>query len=279
MKQVNVSVVLFNNEKQQVMVALNSFLNTNLDIKIHLIDNSDADHLKVLTQLDDRVTYLFNNGNLGFGKAHNLAIKHTIAENIKYHIVSNPDIYFNQDVSESIYDFMEENPDVGLVMPKVLNPDGSTQYLCKLLPSPFDVFGRRFLNWGPLKKFIDKNNWRYELRFCDYNEIMEIPYLSGCFMFLRVDALKRVGVFDERFFMYPEDIDLTRRIHRHYKTIYYPYVSVVHEHAKESYKNVRLLFIHVINLIRYFNKWGWFFDRERKAINQKTHEKLKNRRF
>jgi len=197
MKQVNASVVLFNNEKQQVMVALNSFLNTNLDIKIHLIDNSDADHLKVLAQLDHRITYLFNNGNLGFGKAHNLAIKHTIAENIKYHIVSNPDIYFNQDVSESIYDFMEENPDVGLVMPKVLNPDGTIQYLCRLLPTPFDLMGRRFLNWGPFKDIIQKRDWVYELRFTGYDKIMEVPFLSGCFMFIRTDALRKVGGFDK----------------------------------------------------------------------------------
>ena len=103
---------------------------------------------------------------------------------------------------------------------------------------------------------------------------MEVPYLSGCFMLLRTEALKNVGMFDERFFMYPEDIDLTRRIHRKYKTIFYPNVSVVHHHARASYQNVRLLAVHVWNLVRYFNKWGWFFDKERKKVNEFVLRKL-----
>jgi len=81
-------------------------------------------------------------------------------------------------------------------------------------------------------------------------------------------------MFDERFFMYPEDIDLTRRIHRKYRTVFYPEVSVVHQHAQGSYSNVKLLFIHIRNMVRYFNKWGWFFDKERREIN---NEILKQR--
>ena len=73
---------------------------------------------------------------------------------------------------------MEKNPDVGLVMPKVLYPNGEIQYLCKLLPTPIDLFGRRFLNFGPFKNYIEKRNENCELRFTGYNKIMEIPYLS-----------------------------------------------------------------------------------------------------
>jgi GT2 family glycosyltransferase len=99
---------------------------------------------------------------------------------------------------------------------------------------------------------------------------MEVPYLSGCFMFLRVAALKKVGLFDERFFMYPEDIDLTRRMYKEFKTVFYPEVEITHQHARESYKSLKLFYIHIVNMIRYFNKWGWFFDKERRIVNQRV---------
>jgi len=269
MTQINASIVLYHTNREQLLKAINSFLDTELKIKLYLVDNSSNDELKELSKIDKRIEYIFNNANLGFGKAHNIAIRKSIEENIPYHVVLNPDVYFEKGVLEELYNFMENNQDVGLVMPKVLYPDGELQYLCKLLPNPLDVFGRRFLNFGPFKNFVSKRNYKYEMRFTGYNKIMEVPYLSGCFMFLKTSALKEVGLFDERFFMYPEDIDLTRRMHVKYKTIYYPKVFIVHNHAKGSYKNFKLLYIHIKNIVKYFNKWGWFFDKERKRINNK----------
>ena len=96
---------------------------------------------------------------------------------------------------------------------------------------------------------------------------MNVPFLSGCFMLLKIKALKQVGIFDESFFMYGEDIDLSRRIHTEYKTLFFPGAHVVHDYAKASYKSTKMLLIHMINIARYFNKWGWIFDSERKKVN------------
>ena len=114
---------------------------------------------------------------------------------------------------------------------------------------------------------MKKSKEKFYLKSTGYNKIMNIPYLSGCFMFLNVEAIKKVGMFDERFFMYPEDIDLTRRIHTKFKTIFYPEVSVGHHHEKASSKSVKMAFIHILNIIRYFNKWGWIFDKQRRLFN------------
>ncbi|NPA40335.1 MAG: glycosyltransferase family 2 protein [Thermodesulfobacteria bacterium] len=270
----NVSIVLYKNDPEQLTQTIRSVLKSNLVKKLYLIDNSPTDKLKKLSQLGERIEYTFNKANLGFGKAHNIALKKSIKENVKYHLVLNPDIHLESEVLEKLYDFMEKNPDVGLVMPKILYPDGKIQYLCKLLPTPMDLFGRRFLDWGPFKSYVKKRNELYELRFTGYDKLMEVPFLSGCFMFLRVSILKKVGLFDERFFLYFEDTDLSRRIHKVAKTIYYPYVHVYHEHQKWSYKNFKLLKIHIKSAIKYFNKWGWFNDPERKTINKKILEKL-----
>ena len=104
---------------------------------------------------------------------------------------------------------------------------------------------------------------------------MNVPYLSGCFMFFRISALQDIGLFDERFFMYPEDIDITRRMHEKYLTIFFPEVSIVHAHAAASKTNKRMLKIHIFNMIKYFNKWGWLFDLNRRNINKRVLEELR----
>jgi GT2 family glycosyltransferase len=108
----------------------------------------------------------------------------------------------------------------------------------------------------------------YELRHKDYNSIMEVPNLSGCFMFVRTEVFSKVGLFDERYFLYLEDTDLCRRINEHYRTVYYPVESIIHGYRRESYKSFKLLAYHLRSSIQYFNKWGWFNDRKRALINQ-----------
>lgn len=77
------------------------------------------------------------------------------------------------------------------------------------------------------------------------------------------------------FFMYPEDIDITRRMHEKYLTIFFPEVSIVHAHAAASKTNKRMLKIHIFNMIKYFNKWGWLFDLKRRNINKRVLEELR----
>jgi len=265
MTQLNASIVLYHNKKDQLIKAIKSFLDTDLKVKLYLVDNSTNDDLKELTQLDARIEYIFNNANLGYGRAHNIAIRKSIEDGVSYHLVLNPDVYFERGVLEKLYEYMEENKDIGNIMPKVLYPNGDIQYLCKLLPTPVDLIFRRFI---PIKKWQEKRNERYELRWTGYDKIMNVPYLSGCFMFLRCSILEEVGLFDENIFMYLEDVDLNRRIHSTYKTIFFPKVDIFHEYTKGSYKSKKLLMEHIKSAIYYFNKWGWFFDKERKIINK-----------
>ena len=229
------------------------------------IPNSEASN-SAASHSEASITYLPNPKNIGYGAAHNIAIRESIYDNIPFHLVINPDIIIAPDTLEILMNFIQQHPQVGCVAPKVIYPNGELQYLCKLLPTPLDVFGRRFLP----KAWMKKRNERYELRQSGYNQPMNIPYLSGCFMLLRTSALQKVKLFDERFFMYPEDVDLTRRLHQQYLTIFYPQTTIVHNHAKQSYHSIRMLWIHATNMCKYFNKWGWFCDQERKRINQNT---------
>jgi GT2 family glycosyltransferase len=201
-------------------------------------------------------TYIFNKANLGYGRAHNIALEKSLKTEAKYHLVLNSDIEFTPDTISQLVQFMDTHPDVGHVMPLVRYPDGNIQYLAKQLPTPFDLFARRFLPraWTKRRNAQFENHWFYQQP--DYKtQLLDVPYLSGCFMFLRADALRKVGLFDPRFFMYPEDIDLTRRIHTHYRTVMYPAVEIIHNHAQSSYHSPRLLWIHITNMLKYFWKW------------------------
>ncbi len=263
-----VSIVTYKNSFAELQKCVNSILASTIPVELRIIDNSPQDHIRSICTPE--VKYTFNNANLGYGAGHNIAIRKSIENDIKYHLVVNPDVYFDADVLEKLYEFMQAHSDVGFVMPKILHPDGSLQHLCKLLPTPFDLFRRRFM---PPLQYFNKQNEKYELRFTGYGKAMEVPYLSGCFMFLSTQALKKVGLFDERFFMYLEDTDLSRRLHKYYKTVYFPDVSVYHSYGKGSYKNLDLLKYHIKSTISYFSKWGYFFDDERKTVNANTLKK------
>ncbi len=263
---ISASVVLFQTKPADLFRLVECYLRSDCAGTLYLIDNSPSE-TDISRFSDSRIQYRFNNSNLGYGAGHNVAINESVKKGYKYHVVLNPDVYFDTELLTGLLGYAETHSSVGLIMPKVLYPDGSLQYLCKLLPTPFDLIGRRFL---PFKSIVEKRNQRFELRGSGYNQAMNIPYLSGCFMFLRNEAVTKVGAFDEKIFMYCEDIDLSRRIHEHYQTIFLPNFTIIHEHKKESFVNKKLLKAHVKSAIYYFNKWGWIFDRERRLFNKRA---------
>lgn len=258
----NVSIVLYRPDWEQVSALTHALLQSQRVNRVYWIDNSPQ-AAEQLPLRSERIQYQHNSTNLGYGVAHNIAIRESIYDNISFHLVINPDIILDAKELDRMLDFVSQNPLVGSLMPKVTYPNGQLQYLCKLLPTPLDVFGRRFLP----ASWTARRNHRYEMRASGYDKIMNIPYLSGCFMLLRTEAVKQARLFDERFFMYPEDMDLTRRIHRNYLTVYFPHATIIHNHEKASYKSLKMLWIHMVNMCRYFNKWGWFRDKERQLFN------------
>jgi hypothetical protein len=272
---ITASVVLYKTPEDQLSSLLSCIQQTRIVHHVYLIDNSPNSSAYCCCTLQ-WVTYIHSELNIGYGAGHNIAIRHAIQSNTDFHFVLNPDIYFQPEELKKMISRMRADESIGQLMPKVIYPDGSLQYLCKLIPTPFDLFFRRFFR-GPFKEFARNKAENFELRFTGYKYEMNVPYLSGCFMLFRISALKEIGLFDERFFMYPEDLDITRRMHAKYKTIFYPSAVIVHDHAKESYKSKKMLWIHVVNMIKYFNKWGWFFDPEREKVNLIVIESLRKK--
>lgn len=263
------SIVVHKSPPEQLRKALECALR-GVD-EMWVIDNGPDDSLRsVVEKFGNRVCYRHVE-NRGFGAGHNTAIREAMSEDFDYHLVMNADVCWKGDVVTPIVRFMDKNKDVGMMMPKVRYPDGVLQFANRMLPTPWDVFAKRFLP----SRFTRKRIERYLLADIDHDVPLNTPYLLGSFLFFRMDALRKEGLFDERFFMYPEDIDITRRMHENWKTLYWPEVEIVHEHAAASRHSMSMLKIHILNMMRYFNKWGWFIDKTRRAANRRLRAEAK----
>lgn len=268
------SIVIYHTKQSQINDVLQSIKNSDCIDMLYIIDNSPSFENEQFFKdcsLSTIIQYIPHE-NTGYGSSHNIAMHKSIELGADYHVVLNPDIRFEANVLPRLCEYMNNNSDVVYILPKVIYPNGELQYLCKLLPTPSDLIFRRFL---PKTAKTEKKNDRYVLKESGYNKIMNPPCLSGCFMFLRNSALKENDIFfDDRFFMYFEDFDLIRRLHRVGKTIFYPDVSIIHDHAKESYKSKKMLMVHIKSAIKYFNKYGWFIDKERRLMNMQILKEL-----
>jgi GT2 family glycosyltransferase len=156
--------------------------------------------------------------------------------------------------------------DIGVLMPRIIDEGGSLQYARRLLPRPIDILIKRFL--PTMSKFL-----KYELPGLEVKDAINMPGLCGCFLFFNTKVLKITGLFDERFFMYYEDIDICRRIYALSKSIYFPLVSVKHHSNNEHRRNLRVFYYALVASLLYFNKWG-FFDKKAKLLNNKIYKQF-----
>lgn len=239
-----------------------------LNTHLYIIDNSP--HTEIGEHTDGSITRISTGRNLGYGKAHNLAIKRSLGLS-KYHLISNTDIRFAGADIPTLLEKLESNDDVGMVAPRVRYPDGSLQHLCRIFPVPADLVAKRLFGWSRWGK---ARVHRYELKGWKYDRAMEIPFLSGCFMLARRAVLEKTNGFDERFFLYFEDLDLSRRMGMISKTMFEPAVEIIHDYRSKNSKNRKLLLYLIVSGVRYFCKWGWIVDDYRTRVNRRTLDGL-----
>lgn len=270
---ISLSIVLYNTKLEDIDNLRESIKLLKSSVICYIVDNSFDNSLRNSFVEFSNVEYIHNPSNPGFGASHNLAFKRAICNGHKYHFVINPDAVFTNVVIDEMVRFMESDKEIGMMMPEILNVDGSKQYLPKLLPSPLSIFLRKLKKPGFIyKPFIRK----YELRDVPSNRIYEAPILSGCFTLFSVDAIEKIGGYDDNYFMYFEDWDISRRMHESFKTVYFPKVSIIHGYESGANKSARLFKIFIRSMIYYFNKWGWLFDKNRSRINKETLEQFKS---
>lgn len=260
---ITASLVLYKSKQSEVQRVLDCVERSCID-RVYVIDNSPTDYLRQCINPEfTKAIYIFGQGNVGFGEGNNIGIKEGLKNDAKYHVVLNPDIIFEPRVIEGLLSYMEVHNEIGAIKPALTNLNGEFMASAMRLPTPFSIFARRLLPSKYSTLIVNKT----ELKDVDLNVTREVPNLSGSFMFLRTTVLKRVGLFDNRYFMYFEDFDLIRRIHKVSKVVYFPQETMIHAHAAEHRINKKLFMYSIRAAIKYFNKWGWIFDGDRKKWN------------
>jgi hypothetical protein len=228
--------------------------------KIITVDNNSSDgSADMIREQFPAVRLIPLEHNGGYAKAVNIGLKSLEA---RYYLVLNMDTTVVQPHAfESMVSFMDEHGDVGLAGPKLINPDGSTQVSCCRFPKfLYPIYRRTFLR----NTVIAKKSIRYYLMLdWDHNETKPVDWVIGTGMIVRHEALQQVGLMDERYFMYFEDVDWCRRFWQYeWKVYYLSDVKIVHYYSRDSAKSMgfssifnKLTRIHINSWLKYFFKY------------------------
>jgi len=221
-----------------------------VQLALYIIDNASGDDTASrLASEFESVTVIEQARNGGFASGHNAVIPLLTSD---YHAVINPDIVIDTDVLSELAEYMDSHDDVGLVTPKILNNDGSDQMLPKRDPTFAALVGRRVF-----KKALKKEVAFYQMQDKDLSVEQDIEFATGCFFLIRTCLFRQLSGFDTRFFIYYEDMDITRRARGSMRAVYYPSSYVYHAWERSSAHSLRYFLILVAGMFKYFRKWGF----------------------
>lgn len=249
MCDLSVSIVT-HNSGNELHCILDSLKNSHdIDFSVTVIDNNSTDNsVSAVRSSGLNCELICLKKNTGYGTANNIAIQKSDA---RYHLIVNPDIKFGPQLLKACAEFMDANPDVAIVTPKLLNTDGSEQYVPKKRPRLSTL----------LAGFIENRTGKtmrmrseYTLRGQVIDAPLQIDFCAGCFMFCRTSMLKACGGFDERFFLYFEDCDLTLRMQKLGRTVYDPALQVTHIWKRDNH-TARGIVHELASMARFLWKW------------------------
>lgn len=221
--------------------------------QIFVVDNSlPNDKISEFCDFTKKFTdvqYVRSKANVGFGKGHNAVLDRI---NSRYHAIINPDIILKEDSFSKIISFMENDKTTGMCIPQILDSNGQLQQAYRRELTVFDMFARMFC-----KKLFPKRMAECTLQNMDYAKPFDVPFAQGCFLVIRTELFKKLQGFDDNFFMYVEDADLSKRVNQISRVRYFPDTFVVHLWEKGSHKNIKLFMHHLKSAVYYFKKWGF----------------------
>jgi GT2 family glycosyltransferase len=203
--------------------------------------------------------FLVNAHNPGYGRAVNQAVSllRQRGRMPLYVGALNTDLAWRPGSLETLLAWMQEHGDVAIAVPQLVDPAGVPQKLCKRHPTLLSLFSRRFLTERCKFRWLKRYDRWFVMADQDYAQPFQVPYLSGCCMLIRGDAFLAVGGFDERFFLYLEDADLTRMLAREGRAMHAPVAVVEHHWGRGNHHSRRLTMVNIHSVWLYFNKWGW----------------------
>lgn len=271
--RLTVSIVVYKSDAQLFRRTLESLCAAivrarqqhNLNASLYIIDN-DARHHANINQAKaffasaqqscfDKLALTVTPLNLGYGRGHNRAIRDSQAD---YYLVLNPDVVMEEDALCRALSCMMENSGTAIVSPHGVGPEGEPLYLCKRFPLVFVLFLRGFApDW--VRRRFGGHLSRYEMHELGLAScaVDGVPIVSGCCMLVRGALLQRVGGFDERYFLYFEDFDLSLRLGNLGTNVYLPTMKIIHYGGSAARKGLWHILLFIRSAVRFYSDYGW----------------------
>tara|TARA_R110002049_G_scaffold57581_22_gene157776 strand:- start:3511 stop:4359 length:849 start_codon:yes stop_codon:yes gene_type:complete len=270
----SVSIVLHNSPLELVCGTVQSLMRSAqhardagglAHVTVWLIDNaSDAAYRDALQAQIDRwpasewfnVRYAPQSSNLGFGYGHNTVLSELTSD---FHLVLNPDVELQDDTLQLGLTTLRQASDIALLSPSVVGSNGEQEFLCKRYPTVLVLLLRGFAP-AIVRRLFQRQLASYEMRdLCSGETSADVEIASGCFMLMRTAALRAVGGFDEDFFLYFEDFDLSLRLATQGRLVFEPVMRIVHHGGYAASKGHLHLRYFIRSGVRFFNRHGWRF--------------------
>jgi GT2 family glycosyltransferase len=224
----DVSIIIVSwNAKQYLLDCLQSLVGTinGYSQEIIVVDNASSDDSpNAVASQFPQITLIKNEDNLGFAKANNIGIRKSIG---RYLCLINSDVVVLNNCIKAMIDFMEQHPGAGMAGPKILNPDRSLQVSCRHFPSIWN----NLCQATGLNKVFPKSDFFSEpfMKYWTHDQVRKVDVLTGCFWMVRRKALEKVGLLDEDFFFYGEDLNWCKRFHdAGWDVVFYPKAEAIH---------------------------------------------------
>ena len=268
----SVSIVLYNSPPEQLNTLLKSLtsaieaLHEHYSLgttPIYLLDNSDettfelediGNKKEVFKKNQIILSHIRGHGNIGYGGAHNLVLHELLSD---FHLILNPDIILDKNALLRALEILINDKSIVMLSPNAKNPSGNKLHLCKRYPSILIFFIRGIFS-KTVKNLFSARLEKYEMHEIGGTSfVTSVPLASGCFMFVKTESLRQIDGFDDRYFLYFEDFDLSLRMSKLGKLVYAPSVRINHAGGNASKKGLW----HVVNFVksgfRFFNTHGW----------------------
>lgn len=243
---------------EEIVTGVNSILAyAPEDFKLYIVDNKSPDDTLQRLQAqpwDDRVEIIPLERNVGFGGGHNAVLNRLDS---KYHFVINPDVQVDSPVISQLCQWMEEHSDVVMTTPQLYFPDGRVQHLPRRKPNFMALLARQVLAKSPFMQPFYRINLRYTMEDCDLTSVTDIQFCTGSFFCIRTDTYKEMGGFDESYFMYVEDADITQKALQLGRVCLVPQFRAIHAWHRNPMRDSSHFKMQMKSMFHFWKKWGF----------------------
>lgn len=261
MKKLSLIIIAYNT-KDLVIKQINHLktIKSNIDYEIIVVDNGSNDNIQEITSQFNDVKFIMSKNNLGYFGGANLGVKNSIGE---YLFILNSDILASDYCFDELINFIEKNENIGIIAPKLMYPDErGVQSSCFRFHNILTPLVRRTA-LGETKFGIFENK---KMLMDDFNheDTIECDWVLGAAFIIKRSFLDKIGGFDERYFLYYEDMDICKTTWANNKKVVYLHTTyMIHNHARSSAKNKtffetiknKALKIHITSSVKYFFKF------------------------